>query len=521
MKSIPLSSSIRAKRTLSSHEPDQRSGTFVAAMPEEQFDPKTPILSRLAPYIAILAAMDGPFAQRIELPVNETERLARFAASYAPFPPEVIAQAKRMVLDQIGCQLSAATLPWSLAYRASIAGMGSGGDATVVFHGDRLALDQAAFLNGAFGHGNELDDTHLPSATHPGSVIIPPVLAIAETKHLSGAAALAGIVTGTEIMLRLGYAAAPHLHDRGYYVPCAVGPFGAAAGCSRVLGSDAETTIQALAVAGSHAGGMREFTHGGGSVKRIQCAIPGTSGLRCAVMASHGITGPRHVLEGKLGFFHVYAGQYDPGLLLDGLGEEFLLLGISFKPVACNLSTHAAVEAVGRLASEHRLGATDVKALRIGVSKSAVGDVGNVVEPHDMLGAQSSLAFCSAVRILRGGNGPNDYREEDLRDPRFLDFARMVEVYVDPVCDEERRTLGNRGAVVTIQTGDGRSLEERVRFPKGSPQNPLTDDELLAKFVDAVEPALGATQTRAIAGWIARFDQQQDVSELLRLCVRR
>lgn len=453
--------------------------------------------------------------------MDAIERLARFAAGEAALPPEALAQAKRMLLDQIACELSAATLPWSRAYRDSILSLGGSGVATVLYYGDRLGLDEAAFVNSAFGHGNELDDTHLPSATHPGSVIIPPVLAIAGTRHLSGKAALEAIVVGTEIMLRLGVAAAPHLHDNGFYVPCAVGPFGSAAACSRALGGDAEQTLRALAVAGSHAGGMREFSHGGGSVKRIQCAIPAMSGLRSAVMTAHGISGPRGALEGELGLFRVYAGQYDLKLLLDGLGEEYLLLGISFKPVACNLSTHAAVEAVGDLAREHHLEADGVAAIRIGVSKSAIGDVGRIVEPHDILGAQSSLAYCTAVRLLRGGNGPNDYREEDLRDPRFLALARRTEVYVDPVADEERRRLGNRGAIVSIVTSDGRSVERRVRFPKGSPQNPLTDEELLAKFTDAVVPVLGAARAGEIGARIASFEDASDVDELMRLCVKQ
>ena len=275
-----------------------------------------------------------------------------------------------------------------------------------------------------------------------------------------------------------------------------------------------------MAIAGSHASGLKAFQQGGGSVKRIVCAIPSMAGLRAAVMAAHGITGPQAVIEGKRGFLKVFAGEYDLEQLTAGLGIDFHVLGIAFKPVACNLSTHAAVEAVGALRTEHGLTAEDVAAIEIGVSASAIGDVGQIVEPPDILGAQSSLAFGAVVRLVRGGNGPHDYHEEDSRDPRALALAHRVALHVDPVCDEERRTLKNRGAVVTIRTHDGRGLEKRVRFPKGSPENPLTNDELTAKFTAAVSPLLGAERTARLAERVWTVETLADAGDLLPLTFR-
>jgi 2-methylcitrate dehydratase PrpD len=342
-------------------------------------------------------------------------------------------------------------------------------------------------------------------------------MALAESGHRSGRDALEAVIVGAEIMIRLGVAAAPYLHDRGFYVPSSVGPFGAAAACSRLLGFDSKRCVDAMAIAGSHSSGLKAFQHGGGSVKRIVCAIPSMAGLRAAVMAQHGITGPHAVIEGERGFLNVFAGTFDLASLTEGLGTEFLLLGLAFKPVACNLSTHAAVEAVGALRAEYGLVPDDVAAIEIGVSKSAIGDVGVIVEPPDILGAQSSLAFGAVVRMVRGGNGPHDYHEEDLRDPRCLDLAHRVTLHVDATCDEERRTLKNRGAVVTIRTRDGRALERRVRFPKGSPENPLTNEELSAKFSAAVEPLLGPARTAQLAEQIWNAEDLTDVGTLLPL----
>jgi len=448
---------------------------------------------------------------------GQTARLAVFAVDAARFAPNVVEQGKRMLLDQFACQIAGATLPWSRAYRDAMKSLVTGGEATVVYFGDALPLDQATFLNSAFGHANEFDDTHLASAMHPSAIVVPAVTAMAEARHLSGREALEAVIVGAEIMIRIAAAAAPNLHERGHYVPTSAGPFGAAAACSRLLGLDADGCLQAMGISGSHAGGLMEFSRAGGSVKRIHCAIPAAAGLRSAVMAMHGITGPSTVLEGDRGFFVVFAGTCDEGLLMDGLGEEFQLLRTSFKPFACNLSTHGAIEALARLRDEHRLQPDEIEAIEIGASGSAVRDMGAIVEPGDILGAQTSFAFGAAVAMLRGGNGPNDYHEADLHDPRFLAMARRVRMYVDPICDDEHKRLKNRSGIVTVHTTDGRTLELRVQFPKGSPERPLTNDDLFAKFTDAVEPHLGPSRTAELADRIWTIDTLDDMASLLPL----
>jgi 2-methylcitrate dehydratase PrpD len=448
---------------------------------------------------------------------GETALLARFATDAAAFAPEVVEQGKRMLLDQVACQIAGAILPWSRAYRDAMASLGAGGAATIVYYGDAFPLDQAAFVNAAFGHANEYDDTHLGAAMHPGSIVIPPVTALAESRQLSGRRVLEAVIVGAEVMIRIAAAAAPHLHERGHHVPSSAGPFGAAAACSRLLGLDAEGALQAMGIAGSHASGLMEYSRTGGSVKRIHCAIPAAAGLRSAVMAAHGITGPRSVLEGDRGFFVVFPGACDRPVLVGGLGDEYQMLATSFKPFACNLSTHGALEALADLIAEQRIAAGDVTAIEIGTSSSAVRDIGAIVEPADILGAQTSFAFGAAVRFLRGGNGPNDYHEADLHDPEFLALAHRVRMHVDPVCDEERKTLHNRSAVVTVRTTDGRALERRVRFPKGSPERPLSNADLFAKFADAVAPQLGPSRATELADRLWNIEQLDDMAALLPL----
>ena len=328
-----------------------------------------------------------------------SKELAAFGASQKKsFPPEVLNEGRRILVDQLACQIACAPLPWSKAYRNAVRSLGSGDGATTVYYGDKLALDEAAFLNSAFGHGNEFDDTHLRSTTHPGAVVVPPVLALAEQRHLPGAKALELIVLGAEVMIRIATAASPHLHNRGHHTPPAVGPFGAALASSRVMDLGEAGTLNAMAIAGSHAAGLLEYDRAGGSVKRIHCAIPAAAGLRSAVMASFGITGPASVLEGERGFLKVFAGDYDASLLTKNLGKEYLILGMAYKPLASNFSTQAPLEALGWLQKEYQLKPEQVASIEIGTSHYTIAHVGSIRAPKDILGCpvQSGLRLCGS-----------------------------------------------------------------------------------------------------------------------------
>ena len=187
---------------------------------------------------------------------------------------EVRRRASMLVLDLIGCQIAGIQMPWSKRIHDTIAPLTAPGGASVVQYRDQLAPDGAAFINSAFAHSNESDDTHLKTPTHPGAVIIPAAMAVAESLDLDGQALLDAVIVGYEVMLRVSYSVSPHLIAQGHHPPPAVGPFGAAAAASRLMGLNVEETLNAMAIGGSHSAGLQEYTQTGGSVKRLHCAIP-------------------------------------------------------------------------------------------------------------------------------------------------------------------------------------------------------------------------------------------------------
>lgn len=448
------------------------------------------------------------------------ERLAAFAIGQHEFPESAVRQAKRIILDQLACQVMFAVSPWSIAYLDAIRSLGPGHGATVVYHGEQLSIDQAAFINSAFGHGGEFDDTQLGSNTHSGAVIVPAVLALAESHGLAGRQALEAVIVGVEVMVRIGAGAAPHLDEHGFHAPPVVGPFGAAAAGCRALGTDERTCMNALGIAGSHAGGTREYTRSGGTMKRIHCGIPAMSGLRSAVMARHGITGPWTIIDGDRGILHCFAGEHDAEKVVAGLGSEYLMVETAYKPITSPWPAHAPLEAFGSLVDQHHLTAEQIASIAVGTSSQAMKNIQTIKAPRDIMEAQYSLVHGLAVRLFRGGNRFQDYREEDLQDPRFAALASKVMIAVDPECDAERLRLNNRAAVVTVTTTGGQRVEKRVQFSKGHPRNPMTDDELTAKFLDCAEPLLGQLRAHRLADAVWDLESLAAASSLVKLTLR-
>jgi len=453
---------------------------------------------------------------------NQTtaEQLADFAIRQQDFPAPALNEGKRIILDQFACQIMFAVLPWSVAYLDAVKSLGTGTGATVVYHGDKLSLDQAAFGDSAFGHGGEFDDSQLGSNTHSGAVIVPTVMALAERQKLSGKDALNAVLIGVEVMVRVGAAAAPHLDEHGFHAPPVVGPFGAAAAGCRLLGLPPMQCVHAFGIAGSHSSGTREYTRSGGTMKRIHCAIPAMSGLRSAMMAAHGITGPRTIIDGDRGILQCFAGEFDLARVTNGLGRDYLFVESAYKPITSPWPAHAPLEAFGWLIDQHNLTPEQVAAIEVGTSQQAMNNVRTIKAPRDIMDAQYSLVYGLAVRLFRGGNKFRDYREEDLTDPRFAELSRKVTIHVDPVCEEERLRLNNRAAIVTVVTTDGRRLEKRVQYSKGHPKNPFSNDELNAKFMDAVVPLLGQSRADQIAERVWYIEGMNDAAELVRLSVK-
>lgn len=452
--------------------------------------------------------------------MNESRQLAKFVSElkYEHLPPEVIAKAKDIVLDQVGIMMGTATLPWSKVIYDYVNDWGTcKPESSIVHYGDRTKLENAAFANSSFGHGFEMDDHYLPGQSHPGCIVVPSALAVAERQNASGKQMILGVVAGYEVMGRINKAIVPSCSMRGFHAPTSIsGPFAAAAVAGKMLGFDPELMVNALSIAGSHAAGTMEYDHSGGSVKRMHAGMASHGGLRAALIAQKGLTGPPTILEGHHGFCHAFADQYNLNEITDNLGKDFrVTLGSAFKAYASCGAMHSGIDAVRKLVAENQFSVKDIAEITYGTNRQSISHIGAVYEPTDITSAQFSAPIGVALTLLKGSNGFEVYNEKNIHDPEIIALAKKVKMVIDKQVDSE--FPATRGSRIIIKLKDGKTLEAKVDYSKGTPQNPMTRVEFEGKFRGMASVNADKDRVEEILKTVKKLDELKSVSTLVKM----
>ena len=449
--------------------------------------------------------------------MNETRQLAEYVANFDvdAIPEEVIDKAKLHLLDQIGCQMAFSTLPWGkAAYRYALAECAQG-NSTIAYYGAKTSMEKAAFANGLFGHGFEMDDDDESSTSHPGVCVIPAALAAAEHVAASGKELLGGIIVGYDVMIRCAHGARK-MHDRHFHETAAAGTFGATAAACYILGLSVDETANALGIAASESSGITEHTCTGGSVKRVNAGLAASNGIRAAVLAQLGITGPTEALEGKKGWIRAFADdvECDPAKLVEGLGEDYKIMHVGMKPYCCCAGMHGAIDAAETI-RQKGFAIEDIDTVALMMRPRETRDIGVVTEPEDITQAQFSARFGVALRLVRGANGYYDYTMDAVNDPAVREICRNIIWEVD---EDDTYLSGNAApARVTVTLKDGTVYQETVNNAVGTLNNPLGWDGVIAKFLDLEKGCVSPEQAQKIVDVVRGIDVLPDVSRLTRL----
>src|SRR6202047_4641343 len=289
-----------------------------------------------------------------ELPeTSVAETLAQKIVALKPgvLPSATARKCEDLLIDVVGLCVTARNEDY---VRSALAGSEDDGPCTVIGHPRTLTAAGAAFVNGTAAHGEDFDDTFEGGPVHAGAVIVPAVLAACERHNPDGRRALIGIAVGTEVLCRLSLVVPKAVHKAGFHPTAIFGAMGAAAGVGAALGLNAKQIVDALGIAGSMAGGIIEYLAEGAWTKRLHAGWAAQSGLRAALLAHHGFTGPRTVFEGTHGLFHGFAntnaGNY--GALVDDFGARWVTETLAFKPYPCGTMTHPYIDCARRLPAE-------------------------------------------------------------------------------------------------------------------------------------------------------------------------
>jgi 2-methylcitrate dehydratase PrpD len=435
------------------------------------------------------------------------QHVGRFIAAsrWDDVPETVRTEGKRSLLNFIGCAIgSARSEPVETALGVL---MGLSGAERVTLPGRRERLDMlsAAFINAIAGNLLDYDDTHLQTVIHPAAPVAPAALALAELQRLSGQALLHGFILGMEAECRIGNAVAPGHYARGWHITATCGVFGAAVCGAKLLDLTAEQTAHALGIAASQSAGLVENLPS--AAKNVGVGNAARNGLFAALLARRGYTAAPTSIEGKFGWARAMGDSPVTKNITDGLGVHWEVLSNTYKPYPCGIVMHAVVDACLRLRREHALRAVDIADITVSGDRLLL-DRGDRLVSNER-DARVSIHHCAAVALLFGTAGLREFSDPVVRDPAVTALRARTQAVLDP-------TSPRGAATATVRTMDGRTLAAKVTHPRGSAEDPLSNQDLAAKLRDLADYGGFGGATDEIIEAVWRLDRAASIDPLLR-----
>jgi 2-methylcitrate dehydratase PrpD len=445
---------------------------------------------------------------------SQTRLLAKFVCqlNYNDLPQGVIEHSKICVLDALGSTFLGSTLPWGEIMSEYVKSTASKPESVVIGSKVRAEAGNAALANGTMAHGFETDDVLICALHHPGVVIVPASLAMAEREDSTGKEFIEAVVVGYEVMNRVGKAVGTESHVmRGFFPTSTNGPFGAAAAAGKILHLTEDQMTDALGIAGSQSGGLFEGIKEGVMTKRFGAGRAAQSGVMAAELAKLGFTGSGTVLEGKWGYLRAFSDKADPARLTEKLGENYNIMETTFKPYPCCKALHSAIDGMLDLNGQYHFDPEEVTEVVIGGYEKLV-KMHDIYEPATSMAAQFSIPYVVSVALLKGNPGVEVFEEKSIQDNRVLKFARKVKLVVDP--DVTPYFPANEPSKVTVNLRNGNSYSKTVICSKGTPDNPMSNKELEAKFTSFASQVIPEKRVAKAIELIRNLDTLPRVREL-------
>jgi len=439
-----------------------------------------------------------------------SRRLASFVCNTgeSDLPATVRNHALRTVFNGFGTALGGSSDQVVVRLAESLSPYAGEGRATAIGQARSFDPPTAAFLNAAAINVFDFDDTHAGTIIHPTAPVLPVVLAIAETRKVSGSEMLLAFTLGVEVACRLGNAVSPQHYDRGWHITSTCGIFGAAAAAAKLLKLNEEQTLWAFGNAAAQASGLVETL--GTMAKSVGVGGSARNGLLSALMAREGVEGPPAPIEGPRGFLKVCCDAPRPERIEDGLGSAWEILRNMFKPYPCGVVLNPVIDAC--LGARAARNVDAAKIARISVRGNPLLKA-RTDRPDAASGreAQVSAQHAIAVSLMRGTAGAADFSDGAARDPAVIALrGKVEEIVADPAVPVE-------AAYLTIRLNDGTSLEVAETNASGSLRRPMTDDALRAKFASLARYGCPAIDAAPLARALWALPDTTDVGPVLAL----
>ena len=456
-----------------------------------------------------------------------TAYVARFITQTkaSSIPAEVMHLGKRSILDGIGLALAgnAAESGHIVRQYLKTLGIPTGKGATVIGTGMKVPARFAAFANGIAIHADDYDDTQLAVAkdrvygllTHPTAPALPPVLALGEIGNRSGLEVLTAYQLAVEAETKISEAINPRHYDHGFHSTATIGAIAAAAGASRMLGLDVEQTRRALGIGASQSAGLRE--NFGTMTKPFHPGRSAESGIIAAEFAKLGWTATPIVLEAGRGFFKAAGGGYDAAAIEGKLGNpwSFASPGVSIKPHPSGSLTHPGMGLMLDLIRKHDIKPAQVAKVKVGTNRHMPNALIHH-RPTNELQAKFSMEFCMAILLIERRAGLAEFTDKVVNRSDVRRMIEKIEFGVHP--EAEAAGYEKMTTIIDIELADGRRIGGRADFGKGSPANPMSDEELAAKFREcAAWGKLPKAAADKLVHMVFNLENLKSIRELTRL----
>jgi aconitate decarboxylase len=446
-----------------------------------------------------------------------THALAEWASALTlnDIPVGVQAHAKLCLLDGLACGLYGSQLEWGRIAADVAVEMAPNGTAGLWGHQARVGAGAAALANGTALHGFEIDDVHVRAMLHPAAVVLPAVLALAETETMSGAALLTAIVAGYEVGIRTGICAGIPHGARGFHATGTVGCVAAAAGAANLLGLDPGQSANAIGIGATQAAGLY-CARAGAMTKRFHAGHAAQAGVIAGLMARRGFTGSQDVLEVPFGgFMSTLTENADLSQLTEGLGQTWETELVGFKIHAACASAHTIIDGLDVL-MQRGLNAGNLNHLTIHMTGKAARNVGWAYKPGGVVAAQMNGYYAAASKLRDGQVFAEQYRAEKLADPATLAMIERMRIVHDPALDAGG-TAKRHASRVEAVLSSGEMLSVFTEQRRGSSHRPLTQDEIVAKYRLLTEKILGTNAIEDLLRVVLSIETLPDMTALTRL----
>jgi 2-methylcitrate dehydratase len=452
-----------------------------------------------------------------------SRKMAQFALSltYDQIPEPSRKEAKRFLLDSVGCALAALDHEDMRQAYEFVGQLGGTKQATIIGHGSKTNLGNAALMNSLLIRAMDYNDIYWKQDPSHPSDVIPAALAPAEYKGQSGKDLLVGILICYELEMRLCLAADPGVREVGWH-HASLTQFVAPLVAARMLGLTEDQAVAACGISGSS-----HFTLGGvvaghlTNMKNTADPMATEAGVRAALLAATGYSGPVELFEGKEGVFEVISNvAFDPAKMLDGLGQQFLITDCGYKAFPTEALTHQPITAVLEAIHAHAIDPHKVSEVLVKTTTRGADILSDPskYEPRTKETADHSLPYCIAVAVTKGNVLPSDFEEEALADPFVWETLPKIKVVADPEID--RLFPAVKRAIVTLTTEDGQSHTIQADHAKGRAENPLSDEELVAKFRANASAAMTDSAMDRIVDATFALDEIGHVGDYVKLLCR-